>query len=139
MVWGAVQLHLNFAAFIFGVPIFPLIVKFVGWRNRHLRYDCLARKCMKLTFAACSATALLRGALLFLFITLLEGFCPVPTAWGRCGHRHGSKAKIAEQGRPGWGMKRARRRTQGSARQSLLLDGLKPRISLRWPSPDGNL
>ncbi|HWT81996.1 MAG TPA: hypothetical protein VN648_24680, partial [Candidatus Methylomirabilis sp.] len=32
-VWGAAQLHLDFAAFILGVPIFAVIVEFVGWRT----------------------------------------------------------------------------------------------------------
>jgi cytochrome bd-type quinol oxidase subunit 1 len=73
-VWGAAQLHLNFAAFILGVPIFAVIVEFAGWRNRDPRYDWLAREFMKLTFAAFSATALLGGLLLFFLITLYPRF-----------------------------------------------------------------
>src|SRR3972149_2957638 len=30
-VWGAAQLHLYFAAFILGVPMFAIIVEFIGW------------------------------------------------------------------------------------------------------------
>lgn len=73
-VWGAAQLHLNFAAFILGVPIFAVIVEFVGWRTRDPRYDWLAREFMKLTFAAFSATALLGGALTFFLLTLYPRF-----------------------------------------------------------------
>jgi cytochrome bd-type quinol oxidase subunit 1 len=73
-VWGAAQLHLNFAAFILGVPIFAVIVEFVGWRTRDPRYDWLAHEFMKLTFAAFSATALLGGALTFFLLTLYPRF-----------------------------------------------------------------
>ena len=73
-VWGAAQLHLYFAAFILGVPMFAIIVEFIGWRTQDTRYDWLARQFMKLTFAAYSATALLGGLLTFIFITLYPRF-----------------------------------------------------------------
>lgn len=73
-VWGVAQLHLDFAAFILGVPIFAVIVEFVGWRTGESRYDWLAREFMKLTFAAFSATALLGGALTFFLLTLYPRF-----------------------------------------------------------------
>src|SRR5262249_60208120 len=31
-VWAVAQLHLNFAAFILGVPIFAVIIQAIGWR-----------------------------------------------------------------------------------------------------------
>ena len=31
-VWGVAQLHLNFAAFILGCPIFAVIIEIIGWR-----------------------------------------------------------------------------------------------------------
>jgi len=74
LVWGAAQLHLDFAAFILGVPIFAVIVEFVGWRTREARFDWLAHEFMKLTFAAFSATALVGGALTFFLITLYPRF-----------------------------------------------------------------
>jgi cytochrome bd-type quinol oxidase subunit 1 len=67
-VWAIAQLHLNFAAFILGVPIFAVIIEIIGWRTRDQRYDWLAHEFVKLTFAAFSATALLGALLLFLFI-----------------------------------------------------------------------
>ncbi len=67
-VWGVAQLHLNFAAFILGVPIFAVIIEILGWRLRDERYDWLAHEFVKLTFAAFSTTALLGALLLFLFV-----------------------------------------------------------------------
>jgi hypothetical protein len=32
-VWAIAQLHLNFAAFILGVPIFAVIIEIMGWRT----------------------------------------------------------------------------------------------------------
>jgi cytochrome bd-type quinol oxidase subunit 1 len=65
---------LYFAAFILGVPMFAIIVEFIGWRTQDARYDWLARQFMKLTFAAYSATALLGGLLTFVLITLYPRF-----------------------------------------------------------------
>jgi cytochrome bd-type quinol oxidase subunit 1 len=67
-VWAIAQIHLNFAAFILGVPIFAVIVEAVGMRTKDLRYDWLAHEFVKLVFAAFSTTALLGALLLFLFI-----------------------------------------------------------------------
>jgi cytochrome bd ubiquinol oxidase subunit I len=67
-VWAVAQLHLNFAAFILGVPIFAVIIEAVGWRTRDARYDWLSHELVKLTFAAFSTTALLGALLLFLFV-----------------------------------------------------------------------
>ncbi len=67
-VWGIAQLHLNFAAFILGVPIFAVIIEIMGWRTGEARYDWLAHEFVKLIFAAFSTTALLGALLLFLFI-----------------------------------------------------------------------
>jgi cytochrome d ubiquinol oxidase subunit I len=67
-VWAVAQLHLNFAAFILGVPIFAVIIEIVGWRTGEARYDWLSHELVKLTFAAFSTTALLGALLLFLFV-----------------------------------------------------------------------
>src|SRR2546427_4885206 len=67
-VWAIAQLHLNFAAFILGVPIFAVIIEIIGWRTRDPRYDWLSHEFVKLTFAAFSTTALLGALLLFLFV-----------------------------------------------------------------------
>jgi cytochrome bd-type quinol oxidase subunit 1 len=67
-VWAIAQLHLNFAAFILGVPIFAVIIEIMAWRTNDARYDWLAHEFVKLTFAAFSTTALLGALLLFLLI-----------------------------------------------------------------------
>jgi cytochrome bd-type quinol oxidase subunit 1 len=67
-VWAVAQIHLNFAAFILGVPIFAVIIEAMGWWSGDDRYDWLAHELVKLTFAAFSTTALLGSALLFLLI-----------------------------------------------------------------------
>jgi cytochrome bd-type quinol oxidase subunit 1 len=67
-VWAVAQLHLNFAAFILGVPIFAVIIEIIGWRTRDPKYDWLSHELVKLTFAAFSTTALLGALLLFLFV-----------------------------------------------------------------------
>src|SRR3972149_4252977 len=38
-VWGAAQLHLYFAAFILGVPMFAIIVEFIGWGGQGKRHE----------------------------------------------------------------------------------------------------
>jgi cytochrome bd-type quinol oxidase subunit 1 len=75
-VWAVAQLHLNFAAFILGVPIFAVVIEVIGWRTRNAQYDWLAHEFVKLTFAAFSTTALLGALLLFLFV----GY--YPKFWG---------------------------------------------------------
>ncbi|MBI3109263.1 MAG: cytochrome ubiquinol oxidase subunit I [Candidatus Rokubacteria bacterium] len=86
-VWAVAQIHLNFAAFILGVPIFAVIIEIMGWGTGEQRYDWLAHELVKLTFAAFSTTALLGAALLFLLIgyypkvwTYLTGIF-FPTYW----------------------------------------------------------
>ena len=92
IVWVIAQIHLNFAAFILGVPIFAVIIEFMGWRrgmdtDEGRRYDWLSHEFVKLTFAAFSTTALLGGLLLFLLVTLYPRFWAFmsgifgPTMW----------------------------------------------------------
>jgi len=78
-VWAVAQLHLNFAAFILGVPIFAVIIEAVGWRTGEQRYDWLSHELVKLTFAAFSTTALLGALLLFLFVGYYPTSCTSKT------------------------------------------------------------
>ncbi len=86
-VWAIAQIHLNFAAFILGVPIFAVIVEVVGMRTKDPRYDWVAHEFVKLAFAAFSTTALLGALLLFLFIGYYPKFWAYmtgifyPTMW----------------------------------------------------------
>jgi cytochrome bd-type quinol oxidase subunit 1 len=73
-VWIVAQLHLNFAAFILGAPIFIVICEYIGWRSRNPRYERLAHEMTKITAVAYSLTALLGGFFAFLLITLYSSF-----------------------------------------------------------------
>ena len=87
-IWAIAQLHLNFAAFILGVPMFAVIIEIMGWRTGEARYDWLAHEFVKLTFAAFSTTALFGASLLFLLIGYYPKFWAymtgifLPTFWG---------------------------------------------------------
>ena len=87
-VWAIAQLHLNFAAFILGVPMFAVIIEIMGWRTGEARYDWLAHEFVKLTFAAFSITALFGAFLLFLLVGYYPKFWGymtgifLPTFWG---------------------------------------------------------
>ena len=72
MVWIVAQIHLLFAGFVLGVPIFALVCEFVGVRTKDARYDRLAKEFTKLLTSAYATTALFGGILLFCLI----GFYP---------------------------------------------------------------
>lgn len=74
VVWFVAQLHLLFAAFVLGVPIFAVIVEFIGWRTGDQRYDRLAREFTKLLAAAFATTAALGGLLAFTLFGLYPTF-----------------------------------------------------------------
>ncbi len=42
VVWVVAQLHILFAAFILGAPIFVVVSEILGWRNQDSRYERLA-------------------------------------------------------------------------------------------------
>jgi cytochrome bd ubiquinol oxidase subunit I len=69
-VWIAAQLHLLFAAFVLGVPIFAVIVEVVGVVTKDERYDRLAHEFTRLLALAFTITAVL-GCLLFLGLYFL--------------------------------------------------------------------
>ncbi|MFQ5847011.1 MAG: cytochrome ubiquinol oxidase subunit I [Candidatus Methylomirabilales bacterium] len=71
-IWIVAQLHLNFAAFILGAPIFIVISEYLGWRKNDPRYERLAREMTKITAVAYSLTALLGG----FFALMLSGLYP---------------------------------------------------------------
>jgi cytochrome bd-type quinol oxidase subunit 1 len=69
-VWAVAELHLMFAAFVLGVPIFAFITEIIGVATRERRYDELAREFTKLLAMAYTLTALLGCLLLVLFVAL---------------------------------------------------------------------
>ncbi len=80
LIWMANQQHLYFGSFVLAVPIFCMLIEFVGIRTREsdpilsAKYDKLAQDLMKVSLTAYSWTAILGGILLFTFITLFPGF-----------------------------------------------------------------
>lgn len=59
LVWFVMQLHLMFAAFVLGVPIFAMIVEIVGVASGDDKYDRLAWEFTRLLALAVTATAIL--------------------------------------------------------------------------------
>jgi len=67
-VWVVGQLHILFAAFILGAPIFIVVSEILGWKSGDLRYERLAKEVTKVTVILYSMTALTGG--LFIFVLL---------------------------------------------------------------------
>lgn len=74
VVWVVAELHLMFAAFVLGVPIFAVIVEAVGAKTGDLRFDNLAREFTKLLAAAFATTAAMGGLLAFTLFGLYPTF-----------------------------------------------------------------
>jgi len=76
VIWIIAELHLMFGAFVLGVPIFAVIIEFVGVKTGDPRYDALAHEFTKLLTGAYAFTALLGGlfgfALFSLYPTLMN-------------------------------------------------------------------
>lgn len=73
-VWSIAQLHLLFAAFVLAVPIFALIIEFIGFFTGDKRYDALAYEFTRLLSVSFSLTATLGAALTFMLIILYPRF-----------------------------------------------------------------
>jgi len=76
-VWIVAQLHILFAAFILGAPIFAVVSEWLGYKNQDPKYDRLAKEVIKVTVILYSMTALTGG----LFIFVLLGTYPDFTTW----------------------------------------------------------
>ncbi len=76
-VWVVANLHILFAAFILGAPIFVVVAEWLGYKNNDPKYDRLAKEVIKVTVILYSMTALTGG--LFLFVLL--GTYPVFSTW----------------------------------------------------------
>ena len=63
--WIAAQLHLLFGSFILGVPMFAVVIEFVGMKTKDKRYDKMAQEFIKLCMGAFSTTALMGGGARF--------------------------------------------------------------------------
>jgi len=69
-IWVVAQLHLLFAAFVLAVPMFALLIEYIGYRTKDKRYDHLAHEFTKLLSTSFSFTASLGAMLTFLLLVL---------------------------------------------------------------------
>jgi cytochrome d ubiquinol oxidase subunit I len=69
-IWIVAQLHLNFAAFVLGVPIFAVTMEFIGWRRADERLDRIAYDFTKLFTLAYTLTAIM-GSLFLVSLPVL--------------------------------------------------------------------
>ena len=74
LVWVVAQLHLFFAAFVLAVPLFVLVIEWIGFRSGDKRYDDMAHEFMKISMTAYSITALFGGTLAFALFLLYPHF-----------------------------------------------------------------
>ncbi len=73
-VWIIAQVHLLFAGFVLGVPIFAFLCELIGYLTGEQRYDKLAKEFTKLLTSAFGTTATFGGILVFLLISLYPKF-----------------------------------------------------------------
>ncbi|HMG17254.1 MAG TPA: cytochrome ubiquinol oxidase subunit I, partial [Gemmatimonadales bacterium] len=73
-VWIAAEIHLMFAAFVLGVPMFAVVAEAIVIFGKDQRYDRLAKEFTRLLLIAYSATALWGATLTFLLATLYPKF-----------------------------------------------------------------
>ena len=73
-VWIAAEVHLMFAAFVLGVPMFAVITELIGIVGKDEKYDKLSKEFTRLLVFAYSATALWGAMLLFALTTLYPRF-----------------------------------------------------------------
>jgi len=79
-VWIAAEVHLMFAAFVLGVPMFAVVAEAIGIFGGDERYDRLAKEFTRLLLVAYSATAIWGAVLVFFLATLYPRFWAYLTA-----------------------------------------------------------
>ena len=79
-VWVAAEVHLMFAAFVLGVPMFAVAVEAIGIFSKDERYDKLSKEFTRLLVIAYSATAMWGAVLMFFLTTLYPRFWQHMTA-----------------------------------------------------------
>lgn len=73
-VWIAAQLHLMFAAFVLGVPMFAVVAEAIGIFGKDKRYDKLSKEFTRLLLIAYSVTAIWGASLTILLLTIYPTF-----------------------------------------------------------------
>src|SRR2546430_663040 len=79
-VWITAEVHLMFAAFVLGVPMFAVVTEAIGIFGGDERYDRLSKEFTRLLLVAYSATAVGRAMLVFGLSTLYPRFWAYLTA-----------------------------------------------------------
>jgi len=74
VVWILAQMHLFFGALVLAVPIFVLVIEWIGVRTGDDRYDDMAHEFMKISLTAYAITALFGGGLTLALFLLYPGF-----------------------------------------------------------------
>ena len=74
IVWVFAQMHLFFGALVLAVPIFVLVIEFIGFKTRDDRYDDMAHEFMKVSLTAYAITALFGGTLALSLFLLYPDF-----------------------------------------------------------------
>ena len=74
VVWVVAQMHLFFAAFVLAVPLFVLVIEWLGVKTGDRRYDDMAHEFMKISITAYAITALFGGALAIALFLLYPQF-----------------------------------------------------------------
>jgi cytochrome bd-type quinol oxidase subunit 1 len=74
LIWITAQVHLMFAAFMLGVPMFAVVIEYVGMRTGEKRYDDLAHEFTRLILVAASITATFGAVFTFLLFTLYPNY-----------------------------------------------------------------
>src|SRR5881296_3728111 len=70
-IWIAAEIHLMFAAFVLGVPLFAVVTEAIGIFGKDQRYDRLSKEFTRLLLVAYSAPAIW-GAVLTSFLATLS-------------------------------------------------------------------
>src|SRR5437868_10038643 len=78
LVWFVTQLHTYFGGFVLALPIFCVLLEFLGLTSKKpelaLRYDGLARDLAKVALLALSVTAILGSLMLGMFLYFYPSF-----------------------------------------------------------------
>ena len=78
LIWLVTQQHTYFGGFVLALPLFTLLLEFLGLTSRHVesaqRYDGIARDILRVGLLSLSVTAVLGAVMLGAFITLYPGF-----------------------------------------------------------------
>src|SRR2546428_2867422 len=79
-IWITAEVHLMFAAFVLGVPVFGVVTEAIGIFGGDERYDRLSKEFTRLLLVAYSATAIWGAILVFFLATLYPRFWAYLTA-----------------------------------------------------------